>query len=94
MPRSTPRRARGGIILTLMLASLAGGAGAQTALERGRYLRPDRLNGTNRLEIGVYWNDKVGQGQLIARLDNLGKGASGSCVQVLNLISGLPEERA
>ena len=63
-------------------------------LERGRYLRPDRLNGTNRLEIGVYWNDKVGQGQLIARLDNLGKGASGSCVQVLNLISGLPEERA
>ncbi len=63
-------------------------------LERGRYLRPDRLNGTNRLEIGVYWNDKVGQGQLIARLDNLGKGASGSCVQVLNLISGLPEDRA
>lgn len=30
--------------------------------------------------------------RLIARLDNLGKGASGAAVQSLNLIAGLPEE--
>lgn len=39
MPRSIPRRIRGGIALPLLvLASLAGSAGAQSALERGRYL--------------------------------------------------------
>ncbi len=62
-------------------------------LERGRYLRPDRLNGTNRLEQGVYWNASVGQGLMVSRLDNLGKGASRSAVQLLNLVGGFPEER-
>lgn len=32
-----------------------------------------------------------GQLRLAARLDNLGKGASGACVQNLNLMAGLPE---
>jgi N-acetyl-gamma-glutamyl-phosphate reductase len=31
------------------------------------------------------------QARLVARLDNLGKGASGAAVQSLNLMAGLPE---
>jgi len=34
----------------------------------------------------------VRQALLVARLDNLGKGASGAAVQNLNLMLGLPEE--
>ncbi|MCP5267294.1 MAG: N-acetyl-gamma-glutamyl-phosphate reductase [Burkholderiaceae bacterium] len=63
-------------------------------LERERFLRPDRLNGSNRLEQAVYWNPKAGQGVMISRLDNLGKGASRSAVQLVNLIGGFPEDRA
>lgn len=37
--------------------------------------------------------DKAGtQARLLARYDNLGKGASGAAVQSLNLMAGLPEE--
>ncbi|WP_419904225.1 N-acetyl-gamma-glutamyl-phosphate reductase [Kiloniella sp.] len=61
-------------------------------LERNLFLRPDALNGTNELELFVYANDAAGQAVLIARLDNLGKGASGAAVQNLNLMLGLPED--
>ena len=49
------------------------------------------LNGTNRLEVFVFANDAQQQAVVIARLDNLGKGASGAAVQNLNLMLGLPE---
>ena len=39
----------------------------------------------------MYANDAQQQALLIARLDNLGKGASGAAVQNLNLMLGLPE---
>jgi len=46
-------------------------------------------NGTNNLEIFVFGNkDRV---LLSARYDNLGKGASGTAVQDMNIILGLPE---
>jgi N-acetyl-gamma-glutamyl-phosphate reductase len=61
------------------------------ALRDGHYLEPEALNHSNRLEIFVYANDGRGQAMLIARLDNLGKGASGAAVQNLNLMLGLPE---
>lgn len=61
-------------------------------LERNLFLRPDALNGTNELELFVYANDQADQAVLIARLDNLGKGASGAAVQNLNLMLGLPED--
>ncbi|MFD2207391.1 N-acetyl-gamma-glutamyl-phosphate reductase [Kiloniella antarctica] len=61
-------------------------------LERNLFLRPDTLNGTNELELFVYANELTGQAILIARLDNLGKGASGAAVQNLNLMLGLPED--
>jgi len=61
------------------------------ALERGAFLRPDTLNNTNRLEIFCFANEQKGSLWLAARLDNLGKGASGACVQNLNLALGFDE---
>jgi N-acetyl-gamma-glutamyl-phosphate reductase len=61
------------------------------ALRDGAYLEPEALNDTNLLEVFVYANDKEQQALLIARLDNLGKGASGAAVQNMNLMLGLPE---
>jgi N-acetyl-gamma-glutamyl-phosphate reductase len=61
------------------------------ALREGAFLEPEALNDTNRLEIFVFANDAQGQALLVARLDNLGKGASGAAVQNLNLMLGLPE---
>ena len=52
-------------------------------------LEPKALNDTNRLELAVYANEKRRQAVLVARLDNLGKGASGAAVQNLRLMLGL-----
>ena len=60
-------------------------------LERGGFLRPDTLANTNKMELFVFPNDTTGQVLLCARLDNLGKGASGAAVQNLNLSLGLDE---
>jgi N-acetyl-gamma-glutamyl-phosphate reductase len=48
------------------------------------------LNDTNKLEIRVYANEAVRHAVLIARLDNLGKGASGAAVQNMALMLNLP----
>ncbi len=55
----------------------------------GGRLEPTALNGTNKMELSVYGNDALGQAVLVARLDNLGKGASGAAVQNLKLMLGL-----
>lgn len=47
------------------------------------------LKDTNNLEIRVYGNDGAQQAVAVARLDNLGKGASGAAVQNLQLMLGL-----
>jgi N-acetyl-gamma-glutamyl-phosphate reductase len=47
------------------------------------------LNNTNQLEIRVFANDATRQAVVIARLDNLGKGASGAAVQNISLMLGL-----
>ena len=52
-------------------------------------LEPTALNHTNGMELSVYGNDTLGQAVLVARLDNLGKGASGAAVQNLKLMLGL-----
>ncbi|WP_102225108.1 N-acetyl-gamma-glutamyl-phosphate reductase [Acidimangrovimonas sediminis] len=53
---------------------------------------PQRLNGTNRLELSVHGNARTGAVAAVAVLDNLGKGASGAAVQNLNVMFGLPED--
>ena len=47
------------------------------------------LNNTNKMELRVFGNDAHRQAVLVARLDNLGKGASGAAVQNLKLMLGL-----
>lgn len=47
------------------------------------------LNDTNQLEIRVFSNEAHRHAVVIARLDNLGKGASGAAVQNLRLMLGL-----
>jgi N-acetyl-gamma-glutamyl-phosphate reductase len=49
------------------------------------------LKDTNKLQLFVFPNDSDGQVLLMARLDNLGKGASGAAVQNLNIALGLDE---
>ena len=52
-------------------------------------LDPEALNDTNRLELSVHANAALRQAVLVARLDNLGKGASGAAVQNMSLMLGL-----
>lgn len=52
-------------------------------------LEPEALNNTDRLELYVHTNEKHRQAVLVARLDNLGKGASGAAVQNIALMLGL-----
>jgi len=52
-------------------------------------LEPEALNGTNRLELYVWANEARRHAVLVARLDNLGKGASGAAVQNLRLMLDL-----
>jgi N-acetyl-gamma-glutamyl-phosphate reductase len=61
------------------------------ATKSGR-LEPEALNETNMLELYVFASDKHHQAVLVARLDNLGKGASGAAVQNMRLMLGLPEK--
>ena len=63
--------------------------GGTDVLENG-FLPANTLAGTNLLEVFVCGNDE--RILLAARLDNLGKGASGAALQCFNLMTGAPEE--
>lgn len=63
------------------------------APEGGR-LEPEALNGTDVLELRVVANEAEHQAVLLARLDNLGKGAAGGAVQNILLMLGLAEPGA
>lgn len=52
---------------------------------------PEDLNGTNDLVLRVFATADGGHAVVMAFLDNLGKGASGSCVQNLNIMLGRDE---
>jgi len=60
----------------------------EKATEDGK-LEPTALNDTNRMELRVYSNMDYAHAVLVARLDNLGKGASGAAVQNLKIMLGL-----
>jgi N-acetyl-gamma-glutamyl-phosphate reductase len=63
---------------------------ASEAAKSGK-LEPEALNDTNKLELYVFASDKYRQAVLVARLDNLGKGASGAAVQNMRLMLGLSD---
>ena len=56
---------------------------------RAERLEPEALNETNLMELRVFASEKHRQAVLVARLDNLGKGAAGAAVQSLALMLGL-----
>ena len=58
------------------------------AVKAGR-IEPEALNDTNVLELRVFGSDAHRQAVLVARLDNLGKGASGAAVQSIKLMLGV-----
>ena len=62
--------------------------GDESVLDGG-FFDLQACNDTNRADIGVFGHD--GQVVVIARLDNLGKGASGSAIQCMNLHLGIDE---
>jgi len=57
--------------------------------ETPAFLAGNALSGRDSMEILVSGNDE--RALLIARFDNLGKGASGAAIQNMNLALGLPE---
>ena len=57
-------------------------------LEDG-FFDPQACNDTNRVDLFVFANDS--QAIVVARLDNLGKGASGAAVQSMNVHLGVDE---
>ena len=60
------------------------------AAKDGR-IEPEALNETNMLELYVFASPKYPQAVLVARLDNLGKGASGAAIQNMRLMLGFAD---
>ncbi|MFI8620416.1 MAG: N-acetyl-gamma-glutamyl-phosphate reductase [Marinomonas sp.] len=58
------------------------------------FLTPHGLENTNLVELSVLSGPDNQSGVLVAKLDNLGKGASGAAVQNLNIMLGFAEETA
>lgn len=54
-------------------------------------LEPEALNGTDKMELFVFGKAELRQAVLVARLDNLGKGAAGAAVQNMRLMLGLDQ---
>jgi N-acetyl-gamma-glutamyl-phosphate reductase len=60
----------------------------EQSLDQG-FMDPEAANGTNRIDLFVYGHED--QIVVLARLDNLGKGAAGAAVQNMNLMLGVDE---
>lgn len=84
-----PRRVSVEDIKALYAEHYKGSRFVRVGCEESGFLASNVLNGTNNLEILVHGNDE--QILLSARLDNLGKGASGAAVQNMNIALGLDE---
>lgn len=62
----------------------------ENADEQG-FLSAGKMAGRDDMELAVFGNDD--RFTLVARFDNLGKGASGSAIQNMNLVLGYEEEK-
>jgi N-acetyl-gamma-glutamyl-phosphate reductase len=67
---------------------------AQEPGARAARLGAEELNGTDKLELFVFGKAALNQAILVARLDNLGKGAAGAAVQNIRLMLGLDKSSA
>ena len=84
-----PGKPEAGDLEAALAAHYAGQKHVRIVAPDGGKLEPQALNGTNDLEIRVFANQARRQALIVARLDNLGKGASGAAVQNLQLMLGL-----
>ena len=76
--------------LTMTLAAHYGPTGlVKVGDANATTIEPESLNQTNNLELHVFANEPERQAVLVAKLDNLGKGASGAAVQNLALMLSL-----
>lgn len=55
------------------------------------FLTPHNIEGKNLCELHIFGSDEYEECLIVAKLDNLGKGASGACVQNLNIMLGIDE---
>ena len=58
-------------------------------VSEGGFLSSAALAGRDDMEVAVWGNDE--RFTLVARFDNLGKGASGAAIQNMNIVLGVPE---
>ncbi len=63
----------------------------ESSLRKGKFIESQAANDSNLVQVFVFANDETKEALLVARLDNLGKGASGAAVQNLNIMLGLDE---
>jgi N-acetyl-gamma-glutamyl-phosphate reductase len=90
-----PLKPKGTDLEAALLAHYAGSAFVKVIPgEASGTIEPQSLNGTDNLELRVFANDSRGQAILVAKLDNLGKGASGAALQNLRLMLHHDETRA
>jgi len=94
-----------GILSTISLGPLAGGAAAARAawgetygdrpfvriLPEGQLPETGLVVGTNRIDLAVHDDPRTGRVLLHSAIDNLVKGASGQALQLMNLRCGRPE---
>ncbi len=83
-----PGKPRGADIRAALAAHYRGARYVRVVEDSALRLEPESLNGTNELEIRVCANEARRQAVLVAKFDNLGKGASGAAVQNLELMLG------
>ena len=76
-------------VLHRVLADYYDGAALVRVVEATGPLEMTALNDTDVMELRVFGHEAHGQAVLVARLDNLGKGASGAAVQNMRLMLGL-----
>ena len=85
-----PGRPTGADLREVLRAFYEGSEYVAVAVGNGQSkLEPEALNGTDRLDLYVWANERHSHAVLVARLDNLGKGASGAAVQNLRLMLDL-----
>ena len=90
-----PLKPKGADLEAALAAHYAGSAFVKVMpAEASGTIEPQSLNGTNDLELRVFANDRRGHAILVAKLDNLGKGASGAALQNLRLMLHHDETRA
>ncbi|MGH6852386.1 MAG: N-acetyl-gamma-glutamyl-phosphate reductase [Methylocella sp.] len=82
-----PRKPKGADLAAALAAHYTGSAFVKVKpADASGKIEPQSLNGTDDLELRVFANDSRGQAILVAKLDNLGKGASGAALQNLRLM--------